>query len=155
MTSRGFTDLALPHDEQAALAERARLLRGSILTMTSVAKSGHPGMPMGAAAVAHTLFTRHLRFLIHKDRGRAAAERRHTRFEPLDKIARFDPDASNHMVLQGTWKLQPVTGRETRTRYFLITVPVPSTPDIMTGRVIAMNHALEQLARRIAGQWSG
>ena len=26
------------------------------------AKSGHPGMPMGAAAVAHTLFTRHLRF---------------------------------------------------------------------------------------------
>ena len=26
------------------------------------AKSGHPGMPMGAAATAHTLFTRHLRF---------------------------------------------------------------------------------------------
>jgi transketolase len=26
------------------------------------AKSGHPGLPMGAAAVAHTLFTRHLRF---------------------------------------------------------------------------------------------
>ena len=26
------------------------------------AKSGHPGMPMGAASVAHTLFTRHLRF---------------------------------------------------------------------------------------------
>jgi transketolase len=26
------------------------------------AKSGHPGMPMGAAPVAHTLFTRHLRF---------------------------------------------------------------------------------------------
>src|SRR5665648_822751 len=26
------------------------------------AKSGHPGMPMGAAAAAYTLFTRHLRF---------------------------------------------------------------------------------------------
>jgi transketolase len=26
------------------------------------AKSGHPGMPMGAAPLAHTLFTRHLRF---------------------------------------------------------------------------------------------
>ena len=26
------------------------------------AKSGHPGMPMGAAPMAHTLFTRHLRF---------------------------------------------------------------------------------------------
>ena len=26
------------------------------------AKSGHPGMPMGAAAVAYALLTRHLRF---------------------------------------------------------------------------------------------
>jgi len=26
------------------------------------ANSGHPGMPMGAAAVAYTLFTRHLRY---------------------------------------------------------------------------------------------
>jgi len=26
------------------------------------ASSGHPGLPMGAAAAAHTLFTRHLRF---------------------------------------------------------------------------------------------
>ena len=26
------------------------------------AKSGHPGMPMGAAPIAHTLFTRHLRY---------------------------------------------------------------------------------------------
>jgi len=26
------------------------------------ANSGHPGMPMGAAAIAHTLFTRHLRY---------------------------------------------------------------------------------------------
>lgn len=68
------------------------------------------------------------------------------------KIARFDPDASNQMVLQGTWKLQPVTGKQTRTRYFHITVPVLATPDIMTARVTAMNQALEQLARRIATQ---
>ena len=26
------------------------------------ANSGHPGMPMGAASVAYTLFTRHLRY---------------------------------------------------------------------------------------------
>ncbi len=26
------------------------------------AKSGHPGLPMGAAAMAYTLWTRHLRF---------------------------------------------------------------------------------------------
>ena len=68
------------------------------------------------------------------------------------KIARFEPDESNQMILQGTWKLQPVTGKETRTRYFNITVPVPATPDIMNGRVTAMNQALERLARQIAGQ---
>ena len=43
----------------------------------------------GFSASRLSRFTRHLRFLIHKDRGHAAAERRHTRFEPLDKIARF------------------------------------------------------------------
>jgi uncharacterized lipoprotein YmbA len=69
------------------------------------------------------------------------------------KIARFDPDTSNQMILQGTWKLQPVTGKETRTRYFHIIVPVPATPDTMTGRVTAMNQALELLARQIARQW--
>ena len=69
------------------------------------------------------------------------------------KIARFEPDESNQMILQGTWKLQPVTGKETRTRYFHITVPAPATPDIMTVRVTAMNLALEQLARQIAAQW--
>ncbi len=68
------------------------------------------------------------------------------------RIARFEPDASNQMVLQGTWKLQPVAGKATRTRYFQITVPVPVTAAIMTGRVTAMNQALEQLARRIAGE---
>ncbi len=40
---RGFVDATLPGEEAAALAERARLLRGSILTMTSAAGSGHPG----------------------------------------------------------------------------------------------------------------
>ncbi len=42
-TARGFTDPVLPHDEAAALAARARQARGSILTMTSIARSGHPG----------------------------------------------------------------------------------------------------------------
>ena len=68
------------------------------------------------------------------------------------RIARFEPDASNQMVLQGTWKLQPVTGQATRTRYFHLTVPVSAAPDLMSGRVTAMNHALELLARQIAGQ---
>ena len=30
--------------------------------------------------------------------------------------------------------------------------PVAATPDVMSGRVTAMNHALELLARQIAGQ---
>ena len=34
------------------------------------ANSGHPGMPMGAAAVAYTLFTRHLRYDPADPRGR-------------------------------------------------------------------------------------
>ena len=34
-------------------------------------------------------FERHLRWLIRKERGLAAAERRHTRYEPRDKSARF------------------------------------------------------------------
>ena len=34
-------------------------------------------------------FVRHLRWLIRRERGLAAAERRHTRFEPRDRSARF------------------------------------------------------------------
>jgi uncharacterized lipoprotein YmbA len=68
------------------------------------------------------------------------------------QVAQFEPDAANHLILQGTWKLQPVIGRETRTRFFHIEVPVPVTPDVMTGRVSAMNRALELLARQIAGK---
>lgn len=66
------------------------------------------------------------------------------------KIARFEPDGSNNMILQGTWQLQPVTGPQSRTRFFRIAVPVVATPAVMTGRVSAMNQALEHLARQIA-----
>ena len=69
------------------------------------------------------------------------------------KIARLDPDLSNQIIFQGTWKLQPVTDKETSTRYFHISVPITSAPDIMTGRVNAINQALEQLARQIARYW--
>lgn len=66
------------------------------------------------------------------------------------KIAQFEPDAANQMVLQGTWKLQPVTGGEARTHYFRLLIPVPLDPSALTARVTAMNQALEQLARQIA-----
>ena len=66
------------------------------------------------------------------------------------KVARFEPDSGNQMILQGTWKLQPVNGKESHNHYFHIAVPVASVPDLVTGRVTAMNQALERLARQIA-----
>ena len=69
------------------------------------------------------------------------------------KIARLEPDTSNQMILQGTWKLQPVNGKESRSHFFNIAVPVAPTPDVMSGRVTAMNQALERLARQIGPPW--
>jgi len=65
------------------------------------------------------------------------------------KITQFEPDAANELILQGTWKLQPVTGQETPTHYFSLRLPVPADPSAMSARVTAMNQALEQLARQI------
>ena len=65
------------------------------------------------------------------------------------KVAQFEPDAANQMVLQGTWKLQPVTGKETSAHFFRLLVPVPPSPAELSARVTAMNQALEQLARQI------
>jgi len=67
------------------------------------------------------------------------------------RVAQFEPDASNAMVLQGTWKLQPVTGKETSNHFFRITVPITALPTEMKARVTAMNQALETLAREIVG----
>jgi uncharacterized lipoprotein YmbA len=66
------------------------------------------------------------------------------------KIAQFEPDTANQLVLQGTWKLQPVTGKETSTHFFRLVVPVPPDPSAISARVTAMNQVLEQLARQIA-----
>ena len=66
------------------------------------------------------------------------------------QVARFEPDAANQMIFQGTWKLQPVNRKETHVHFFRIEVPIPFAPDVMTSRVTAMNQALERLARQIA-----
>ena len=42
-------------------------------------------------------------------------------------ITRFEPDDSNRMVLEGTWKLQPVNGGETNTRFFHHEAPLAGT----------------------------
>jgi transketolase len=46
-----------PQDEQ-----RINAIRFLAVDAVQKANSGHPGLPMGAAAMAYTLFTRHLRF---------------------------------------------------------------------------------------------
>ena len=47
----------------AKLQERAiNAIRFLSADAIQKANSGHPGMPMGAAAMAYTLWTRHLRF---------------------------------------------------------------------------------------------
>jgi uncharacterized lipoprotein YmbA len=68
------------------------------------------------------------------------------------KIARFEPDDSNTMILEGTWKLQPVKGGETRSHFFRISTSIISTSPQMAARVNAMNQCLEHLARQIINQ---
>lgn len=69
------------------------------------------------------------------------------------RIARFEPDASGTLVLECTWKLQPVTGRIATTRAFRTAVPIAATASAtdLTGRTAAMNEALARLARNVAG----
>ena len=67
------------------------------------------------------------------------------------RITRFEPDATGHVVLECTWKLQPVNGPVAPTRAFTTRVPLAADPlGLQTGRVQAMNEALARLARQIA-----
>lgn len=68
------------------------------------------------------------------------------------KISRFEPDDSNTMILEGTWKLQPVKGGETRSHFFSISTSISSTSPQIAARVNAMNQCLERLARQIVNQ---
>lgn len=68
------------------------------------------------------------------------------------RINRFEPDIFDQMILEGTWKLQPVKGGETRSHFYRIPVAIsPHSPPI-AARVAAMNRGLELLARQIADQ---
>jgi uncharacterized protein len=68
------------------------------------------------------------------------------------RVSRFEPDSPNNLVLECTWKLQPVAGHVADTRSFRTTVPIspPDSPKDLTGRIAAMNEALARLAREIA-----
>ncbi len=71
------------------------------------------------------------------------------------RVSRFEPDADGRLVLECTWKLQPVAGRVARTRSFTTTVPIhnagsPDSPASRSGQTAAMGQALARLARDIA-----
>jgi uncharacterized lipoprotein YmbA len=69
------------------------------------------------------------------------------------RISRFEPDASGDLILECTWKLQPVSGRVTQPRAYRTTV-TPAGGSLPAGpqdaRIQAMNEALGRLAREIA-----
>ncbi len=69
------------------------------------------------------------------------------------RVSRFEPDATGNLVLECTWKLQPVSGRVTNPRSFRTVIEnnpplLPTGPQ--TARIAAMNEALARLAREIA-----
>ncbi len=68
------------------------------------------------------------------------------------RVSRFEPDSPTNLVLECTWKLQPVSGRVANTRSFRTSVPISpaDTPKNLSGRTAAMNEALARLAREIA-----
>jgi uncharacterized lipoprotein YmbA len=68
------------------------------------------------------------------------------------KITQFEPDTANQMVLQGTWKVQAVSGKETRSHFFRFIVPISSIEPAMNARVTSMNEALVDLSQQIARQ---
>ena len=54
---RGFTASTLPKDWHQKLTEQARLVRGDILKMTTLAGSGHPGGSMSSTEIYLTLYS--------------------------------------------------------------------------------------------------
>lgn len=66
------------------------------------------------------------------------------------RITQFEPDAANNMMLQGAWRLQPVTGKEVGSRFFRIALPMSADASSVKDRVTVMNQALLRLAREIA-----
>lgn len=69
------------------------------------------------------------------------------------RISRFEPDTAGNLVLECTWKLQPVSGRVASPRGFRTSIAVPVTRDPLdpqTELVTVMNEALARLAREIA-----
>lgn len=71
------------------------------------------------------------------------------------RIERFDPLPDGTLLLECTWKLQPINGGDAAPKAFRVSVPMPPTTteentNKMAPRITAMNEALAQLSRAIA-----
>lgn len=69
------------------------------------------------------------------------------------RVSRFEPDDSGSLLLECTWKLQPVNAHAVNPRPFRAVIP-SSAPLTATGpqraRIEAMNEALARLSRTIS-----
>jgi uncharacterized lipoprotein YmbA len=74
------------------------------------------------------------------------------------RIERFDPQSDGSLLLECTWKLQPIGGGDAAPQAYRTTVPLHPSADPasgrQSGRIIAMNEALARLSRVIAGKLS-
>ena len=106
-----------PADEQ-----RINAIRFLAVDAVQKANSGHPGMPMGAAAMAYTLWTRHLRF--NPERSALAQSRplrpvRRSRLDAALRAAvphRLRPDARRPQALPSVRQQDAGTPREPSVR---------------------------------------
>jgi uncharacterized protein len=69
------------------------------------------------------------------------------------RIERFDPEPDGSLLLECTWKVQPIGGGDAAPKAFRTKVQVTEQESLgnpMAGRIVAMNEALAQLSRSIA-----
>jgi len=67
------------------------------------------------------------------------------------RIERFDPQPDGTLLLECTWKLQPLSGGDATPKAYRTTVPLPSGAT-RSARITAMNEALARLSRVIAAR---
>jgi hypothetical protein len=70
------------------------------------------------------------------------------------RIERFDPEPDGSLLLECTWKLQPIGGGDAAPKAFRTIVPANAPNNAgsakMSARITAMNEALARLSRTIA-----
>jgi transketolase len=96
---RGFTESELSADWQAQLSEKARIARGHILTMTTLAASGHPGGSMSSLETYMLLY--HFARLDPKD------PRRDDRDRIIISHGHTSPGAYTSLAAAGFFDIEP------------------------------------------------